>query len=160
MFQFRNFQLEPPLNVHCGMPAWKMNHLGQTGLAGTHLVQTVNRVGPRSGHGQTGLAGTHPVHFLDRVGPRQTGLVGAHPVWFRPVRSGPDDSSSRLNAVRKRKSASVVKYKQSRVLTRFGLVAFADQYLLKHLTLQDKTATSQDRLTLKQVLKKDCWLFP
>ena len=64
MFQFRNFQLEPPLNVHCGMPAWKMNHLGQTGLAGTHLVQTLNRVGPRSGHGQTGLAGTHPVHFL------------------------------------------------------------------------------------------------
>ena len=35
--------LKPPLNVQCGMPAWKMNHLGQTGLAGTHLVQTVGR---------------------------------------------------------------------------------------------------------------------
>ena len=75
--------LKPPLNVHCGMPDWKMNHLGQTGLAGTHLVQTVNRVGPRSGPGQTGPARTHPVHFLDRVGPRQTGLVPTSPVWPR-----------------------------------------------------------------------------
>ena len=72
MFQFRNFQLEPPLNVHCGMPAWKMNHLGQTGLAGTHLVQTVggNQTWDPLGS-LSGPSGSSP----DRSGPDQSGLA-------------------------------------------------------------------------------------
>lgn len=64
--------LKPPLNVHCGMPAWKMNHLGQTGLAGTHLVQTVGRNQTWDPLGSlSGPSGSSP----DRSGPDQSGLA-------------------------------------------------------------------------------------
>ena len=72
--------LKPPLNVHCGMPAWKMNHLGQTGLAGTHLVQTVGRNQTWDPLGSlSGPSGSSP----DRSGRGPPGLVPTSPVWPR-----------------------------------------------------------------------------